>query len=65
MLLFGEHIFPLIVAPFKTWFQLCLNILYHSFFFGHIGYQHTKDVCPFIAYYVTESETVFGCLVFW
>ena len=28
-------------------------------------YQHTKDVCPFLAYCVTEFETVYRCLIFW
>ena len=28
-------------------------------------YQHTKDVCPFIADCVTEFEAVFRGLIFW
>ena len=28
-------------------------------------YQHTKEVCPFIAYCVIEFEAVFHSLIFW
>ena len=28
-------------------------------------YQHTKGVCPFITYFVTEMEIVFRDLIFW
>ena len=47
---------PLIVASFKTWFPLNLILLYHSKIFFDIS--DTKDVCPFIAYSVTEFETI-------
>ena len=29
-----------------------------------LGYHHTKDVCPLIAYCVTEFETAFRGLTF-
>ena len=28
-----------------------------------VDFDHTEDVCPFIAYCVTEFKTV--CLIFW
>ena len=49
----GAHIISLIVSPFKSWLQTL-----------PLRYQHTKDVCPFIAYSVTELETVFCSLIF-
>ena len=48
----GKNMLP-IVAPFKVWF------LYHSKVdFRWYRYQHTQDVCPFIAYCVIEFEAV-------
>ena len=55
----GSIFFPLIVAPFKMWLSQRRNKtptvkeLVHWY-----GYEHTctKDVCPFLAYYLTEFD---------
>ena len=62
MLPMGSIFFPLIVALFKTWWTLRLNKLYRSKV--DFRYQHTKDVCPVIAYCATEFENVFHRLKF-
>ena len=54
--------FPLIVTHFEAWI-----LLYRSkvFLTIQIHVAYTKKVCPFIAYCVTEFETVFRNFIFW
>ena len=33
--------------------------------YGSYRYQHTEDMCPVIAYCVTEFQSVFHGLIFW
>ena len=50
--------FPLIVALLKTWLSHHGNRLYRC-----NRYQHTKDVCPFIALKFCEAFS--SGLIFW
>ena len=52
--------------PFKVWLSQCGNRLYH-WKVGFYWYrnQQTKYVCPFIAYCVSEFQTVFRVLICW
>ena len=61
MLPLGSIFFSVLVDPFKTWFPLRRNILYHS----KVDFDNSEDVCSFIAYCVTEFKTVFRSLIFW
>ena len=60
---YGEHILSLKSSTFEEVVSLTLkdtnNLLFKSW------YQHTYDVCTFIAYYVAEFETVFRGVIFW
>ena len=52
--------FSFIVITFKLWF---FNVETESIL--HIQHYVLRIMCPFIAYRVTELETVFCGLIFW
>ena len=65
MLPIGSIFLTLIVALFKVWFSQHGNRHYHSKLVYQYRYQNTKDVFPFIAFYVSDFKTVFYDLIFW
>ena len=65
MLPLGSIFFALIVAPLKCGFlKMWKRTLIVERLAYRYKYQHAQDVCPFIAYCVTELETVFHSLIF-
>ena len=61
MLHMGSILLYLIVTPFRIWIPLHWIIFYRSKVdFWRYGYEHTKGVCPFIAYCVIKFKTIFS-----
>ena len=50
---------------FTSIVDLVSSMLKHTLPFTIQRNQHTKDMCPFVAYCVFELEIVFRGLIFW